>query len=497
MASSFTPKKSFLKIWRLTGKVTRSFQQFNQQRRFPEGLNKENDYYRTLSKIKHVFCHPFVKRTPSCLNGRLSICKRTFSSQICNKPSSCIYLCGVHKVQRCLLLSSDVEQTAGFIHVRGYSSSASRVSFELFQKYLDKLNDEHVDLQKKSHMKKSEMRRMQSLEPVLELRQDFLQKLTDYETLETLISGLGPDDEEIRYMAEQEKREYRTQIEELKQQILSCIIPEESTDKNDIILEVSQGIGGQEAMLFAADLFEMYRGVARYKNWEFQENVYDDETVTGGIRKASASIRGENVYKFFKFESGVHRVQRVPATEQQGRVHTSTATVAVLPQPTEIDMMIDPKEIKVETTTATGKGGQHVNKTESAVRLTHLPTGIVVYCQRERSQVINKVIAMEQLRTKVYARHLKAQVLEYKAQRQLQVGSAARSEKIRTYNFNQDRITDHRLHENLFNIDTFFKGGEDMDFLNKKLQETAREDIIEEILDQFEIKDTKKISKKK
>ncbi|XP_069132462.1 peptide chain release factor 1-like, mitochondrial [Argopecten irradians] len=495
MASSFTRQKSFVKIWRLTGTVTKWFQQRGLHKCVNVLQHNEIKHYRLTRCIGYF---PLVRWTPLNSNCGFRACKINYTSQNYSKSSRCfLNLSGIYNGQANSLLCPNVKQTNGYIHCRGYSVSGSRVSLELLQKYLDQLNDEHVDLQKKSHMEKSEKMHMKRLEPVLELREDFLQKLKDYESLKTLISGLDPNDEEIRYMAEQEKREYRTQIEDLKQQILSCIIPEERTDKNDIILEVSQGIGGQEAMLFAAELFEMYRGVARNKDWQFEEDIYDDDTSCGGIRKASATISGDNVYKFFKFESGVHRVQRVPATEEKGRVHTSTATVAVMPKPTEIDMVLDPKEIKVETTTATGKGGQHVNKTESAVRLTHLPTGIVVYCQRERSQVTNKVYAMEELRTKVYARHLTAQKLDYKAQRQLQVGSAARSEKIRTYNFNQDRITDHRLHENLFNIDSFFEGGEDMDFLNRKLQQAAREDIIEEILDQFETKDTKKVSTKK
>ncbi|XP_021355022.1 peptide chain release factor 1-like, mitochondrial [Mizuhopecten yessoensis] len=441
-----------------------------QQRGFHKCLNafqyKDNKYYRTLSKRKHVLSHQVVKQAPFDLNGRLSVGNRTLASQSHGKPcSSFSYVCGIcnrqtdpQNILKSLLHCPTLEKTIGVISVRGYSSPASGVSFELLQKYLDTLNDEYVELQNKSHIGKSEGRRKKSLQSMMELREDFLQKLKDYTTLTTLISGLGPEDEEIRYMAEQEKRDYRIQIEESKQQILSSIIPEESTDKNDIVLEVSQGVGGQEAMLFAAELFDMYRGLAKFKGWEFVENVYDDDTITGGIRNASASIKGESVYKFFKFESGVHRVQRVPATESKGRVHTSTVTVAVLPQPTEVPR-------------------------------------IVVYCQKERSQIQNKVIAMNQLRTKVYAHHLKAQVLEYKAQRKLQVGSADRSEKIRTYNFNQDRITDHRLQENLFNIDTFFKGGEDLDFLNGKLQEAAREDIVEEILEQFEKKDLKKVSK--
>ncbi|GIY47218.1 peptide chain release factor 1-like, mitochondrial [Caerostris extrusa] len=227
--------------------------------------------------------------------------------------------------------------------------------------------------------------------------------------------------------------------------LFQLIIPIDVVDDKDIIMELSAGVGGQEAMLFAKDLFDMYCHYARWKGWNAEILKYDS-TGIGGIRSAHIAINGQNAFKVFKYESGVHRVQRVPKTEKAGRIHTSTMTVAVLPQPSEIEVVIHPNDIELEFKRSSGAGGQHVNTTDSCVRIYHKPSGIVTECQMERNQHRNRELAMKSLRAKLYERQLEAIIKETTSSRKLQVGTAGRSEKVRTYNFPQDRITDHRAH---------------------------------------------------
>ncbi|XP_026209632.1 peptide chain release factor 1-like, mitochondrial [Anabas testudineus] len=292
---------------------------------------------------------------------------------------------------------------------------------------------------------------------------------------------LKDEDPALRELAEGERESCLQDIQDLRQKILDLLIPEEEADLSDLVLEVTAGIGGQEAMLFTAEVFDMYHGFAQHHGWSFDilEHMTSD---LGGLRHASASISGHQSYKRMKFEAGVHRVQRVPKTEKQGRMHTSTMTVAVLPQPTEISFTINPKDLRIETKRASGAGGQHVNTTDSAVRIVHLPTGVVAECQQERSQLKNREKAMKALRAKLYSMKLEEETSKRYNQRKIQIGTKGRSEKIRTYNFAQDRITDHRIGVTVHDIKSFLLGEDLLDEMNSLLQEFSNQETLMELL---------------
>ncbi|XP_050520569.1 peptide chain release factor 1-like, mitochondrial isoform X3 [Daktulosphaira vitifoliae] len=246
-------------------------------------------------------------------------------------------------------------------------------------------------------------------------------------------------------------------LNKLELELLGALVPkDESLNCSDVILEITAGVGGQEAMIFTQDLLEMYSSFTHYKGWQSEMADYCP-TDLGGIRHVCLMISGNECYRLLRHEGGVHRVQRVPKTEKSGRIHTSTVTVAILPQPTEFDVIINDKDLIIETKRASGAGGQHVNKTDSAVRMHHKPSGIIVECQTDRSQIKNRKIALQKLRAKLYQMQLEEQISSTKLARKLQVGSSARSEKIRTYNFNQDRITDHRLSKSIHNLVGFLE----------------------------------------
>uniref|UniRef100_A0A8D0H5I4 Peptide chain release factor 1-like, mitochondrial n=1 Tax=Sphenodon punctatus TaxID=8508 RepID=A0A8D0H5I4_SPHPU len=264
-------------------------------------------------------------------------------------------------------------------------------------------------------------------------------------------------------------------------QIALLLIPSEDVDHNDIIMEVTAGVGGQEAMLFTEEMFDMYQQYAAYKNWRFDVLEYAPCDI-GGLRHASAVVVGLKAYRHMKFEGGVHRVQRVPKTEKQGRIHTSTMTVAILPQPTEINLKINPKDLWIETKRASGAGGQHVNKTESAVRIVHIPTGVVSECQQDRSQIRNRATAMQVLRAKLYSIMLEEETSKRCIARKVQIGTKGRSEKIRTYNFPQNRVTDHRISRSVHHIERFLLGEELLDEMIQSLKEYADYESLMEII---------------
>ena len=264
-------------------------------------------------------------------------------------------------------------------------------------------------------------------------------------------------DHELRAVAREEQEVLAKRVEELDRELAVRLLPKDSSDEKSAILEVRAGTGGDEASLFAGDLWRMYERYAALKKWKF-EVLSTSEGTMGGYKEAIASISGKGVFARLKFESGVHRVQRVPATETSGRIHTSAATVAVLPEVEEVDIAMDDKDLKIETMRAGGAGGQHVNKTESAVRIVHLPTGITVVQMDERSQHRNRATAMKILRARVFELESSKRDAARAAERRGQVGSGDRSERVRTYNFPQGRVSDHRIELTLYKIDKIMLG---------------------------------------
>ncbi len=294
------------------------------------------------------------------------------------------------------------------------------------------------------------------LTPIVETYRTYLRTVRDAEEAEALASDATADPE-LREFAEVEAEEKRTECEALTKKLHLMLLPRDENDDRNVIVEIRAGAGGEEAALFASDLYRMYRMYSDGQGLTF-ELLGVNETELGGFREVSFRISGEGCYARFKFESGVHRVQRVPVTESQGRIQTSTVTVAVLPEAEDVEVEISPSELSIETAKSSGAGGQHINKTESAVRILHIPTGIVVFCQTQRSQLQNKEAALRMLRTKLYDIKRGEQDAKRAADRKSQVGTGDRSEKIRTYNYPQGRITDHRISLSLYNLEAFLNG---------------------------------------
>jgi peptide chain release factor 1 len=290
------------------------------------------------------------------------------------------------------------------------------------------------------------------LTPVVEAVDEYEKALDDKQDLKELLN-----DPEMKEMAYEEMRELESKIPELENKIKIALIPKDSADTKNAILEIRAGTGGDEAALFAGDLFNMYKGFASQNGWKI-EIVQLSESEVGGYKEVIAEVSGHNVFEKLKFESGVHRVQRVPKTESGGRIHTSAATVAVLPEAEEVDVNIHPDDLRIDTYRSQGAGGQHVNTTDSAVRITHIPSGIVVEMQEERSQHKNKDKAMKVLRTRLYDAERTRLASERAEDRKSQVGSGDRSERIRTYNFPQGRVTDHRINLTLYKLDEVLSG---------------------------------------
>ena len=292
--------------------------------------------------------------------------------------------------------------------------------------------------------------------------------------------ALSPD-ADMQKLVQEDLAKVEAEMQSLETQLQVEILPKDPNEDRNIILEIRAGAGGDEAGLFAADLLRMYQRYAEAHGWTL-EPIDSSVSERGGIKEVIVQISGVGVWPHFKFERGVHRVQRVPVTEASGRIHTSTATVAVLPEAEEVDIRIDPSELRIDTYRASGAGGQHVNKTESAIRITHLPTGIVVACQDERSQGKNRMKAMKILRSKILEQIQEKQAKEISRNRRNQVGTGDRSEKIRTYNFPQDRITDHRINFNVHNLPSVMEGN--LDPLVKELQKREHERILAELASQ-------------
>ena len=298
-------------------------------------------------------------------------------------------------------------------------------------------------------------RELKEIEPVVETFRAWQQAERDRLSAQELLH-----DADFRDLAQEELERAKAEQARLQDELRRLLLPKDPNDSRNVIMELRGGVGGEEGALFAHSLLRMYTMYAQSRNYKL-DIVSLNETELGGVKECSVLIEGEGAYSRLKFESGVHRVQRVPETESGGRIHTSAATVAVLPEAEDVEFVIDPKELQIDTYRSSGAGGQHVNKTESAIRITHLPTGLVVECQDERSQYKNKDKAMKVLRSRLLEMEREKQAAQTAAQRKSQVGSGDRSERIRTYNFPQGRVTDHRIGLTLYKIDAIMDGALD------------------------------------
>lgn len=314
------------------------------------------------------------------------------------------------------------------------------------------------------------------LEPISQAYDEYAKVLANIDSDNELL-GVETDNE-MRSMLNDEIEVCKKRLSELNEEIKILLLPKDDNDDRNVILEIRSGAGGEEASLFGGVLLRMYSMYADSKRWRV-EILDANETELGGVKEASVRISGKGAYSKFKYESGVHRVQRVPETESSGRIHTSTATVAVLPEHEEVDVEINEKDLQIDVYRSGGAGGQHVNTTDSAVRITHIPTGIVVACQDERSQIKNREKAMSIMRSKLYD-HFQMQIdAEYASNRRSQVGTGDRSERIRTYNYPQSRITDHRINYTSYNLDSFLNGN--LDDLIASLSVAEQKEKLERI----------------
>ena len=304
------------------------------------------------------------------------------------------------------------------------------------------------------HFRK-QIKEQNDLQPIVEAYKEYKQCKQNIE--DSLAMLEEENDEEMRELAKEELNESKDRLAELEQELKILLLPKDPNDDKNVIVEIRAGAGGEEAALFAAEIYRMYVHYAESRRWKV-ETLEADETGIGGMKSVDFMVTGAGAYSVLKYESGVHRVQRVPETESQGRIQTSTCTVAVMPEAEDVDVHIDEKDIRIDVMRASGNGGQCVNTTDSAVRLTHYPTGIVIYSQTEKSQIQNKEKAFALLRSKLYDLELQKKQDAESAERRSQIGTGDRSEKIRTYNFPQGRVTDHRINLTLYKLDKILDG---------------------------------------
>lgn len=331
---------------------------------------------------------------------------------------------------------------------------------EKLQGIIDNYNDMSVRIADPETMKDMQAwqklcKEHSDLEPIVEKAKVYIENTKILEEDKEMLAMT--DDEDMVDLLKEEISERTKALEEDKDQLKILLLPKDPNDHKNVIVEIRAGAGGDEAGLFAGDLFRMYRMFADSRGWRHEVLSLSDQGV-GGVKEVVFMIKGDGAYSVLKYESGVHRVQRVPETESGGRIHTSTATVAVLPEAEEVDIEIDPQDLRIDVFRASGNGGQHVNTTDSAVRITHLPTGIVASCQDEKSQLKNKEKAMKIIVTKLYDKAQEEMNAEIASDRKSQIGTGDRSERIRTYNFPQGRITDHRINETIYQLDDFLNG---------------------------------------
>ncbi|BED92665.1 MAG: peptide chain release factor 1 [Candidatus Paraimprobicoccus trichonymphae] len=326
------------------------------------------------------------------------------------------------------------------------------------EKRLNELNSELInpEILSDQNLYKKLMKELKNLSPIVHKYREYKKELKNIEDSKKILNESNVD-KELRQIAENEIENSKDKIEKISEDLKFLLLPKDQNDDRNVIIEIRGGAGGEEAALFSNVLYRMYTMYAETKKWKV-EIIYCNETQLGGLKEISFMITGEGAYSRFKFESGVHRVQRVPETESQGRVHTSTVTVAVLPEAEDVEIEISPTDLQIDTYRASGAGGQHVNKTDSAIRITHIPTGVVVECQDERSQYKNKDKAMKVLKSRLLEAKRKEQQENISEERRSQVGTGDRSERIRTYNYPQNRLTDHRINLTLYRLDIILNG---------------------------------------
>lgn len=317
-------------------------------------------------------------------------------------------------------------------------------------------------------------RELRTLEPIVAVYQRYKKSNNDYKGSKELLDTVS--DPELKALAQEEYDKLKTVVSDLEEELKLLLVPQDPNDSKNFIMEIRAGTGGEEAALFASDLHRMYSRFAERKGWKVDLMDWN-ETGKGGFKEIVFAVSGEGAYGLMKYESGVHRVQRVPETEAQGRVHTSAASVVVLPEVEDVEIEINPADLQIDTYRSGGKGGQNVNKVETAVRITHKPSGVVVACQQERSQFQNRERAMKMLRAKLYEAKMLEQTASVAAQRKSMVKSGDRSDKIRTYNFPQNRITDHRIGMTLYNLAGIIDG--DLDELIEKLRVADRAEKLQ------------------
>ncbi len=326
-----------------------------------------------------------------------------------------------------------------------------------YEEISEKLSDPNVVSDNKLYTQL--MRDFKNMTPIIEKYREYKKASESFNEAKALLDGGGLD-KDFKEMVQAEFEESKESIETITDELKILLLPKDPNDDKNVIIEIRGGAGGEEASLFANSLYRMYTMYAEARGWK-QEILNANPTELGGFKEISFSIEGDGAYSRLKYESGVHRVQRVPETESQGRIHTSTVTVAVLVEADEVELEINPTDLKIDYFRASGAGGQHINKTESAVRITHLPTGVVVECQDERSQHKNKDKAMKILRSRLYEALQEEQDAKIASERRMQVGSGDRSERIRTYNYPQGRLTDHRIGLTIYRLEDMLNGNLD------------------------------------
>jgi peptide chain release factor 1 len=334
-------------------------------------------------------------------------------------------------------------------------------NLDVFEKRYEELNQKLYDpsILSNQSMYTELMKEYSNITPIVEKYREYVKANRSMEEARELMDESGAD-RDLKQMADEEFQSAKVDIERFTEELKLLLLPRDPNDEKNVIVEIRGGAGGEEAALFSAVLYRMYTMYAESRGWK-TEILNTSETEIGGLKEISFMITGSGAYSRLKYESGVHRVQRVPETETQGRVHTSTATVAVLPEAEEVELEINPKDLQIDTFRSSGAGGQHINKTSSAIRITHLPTGTVVECQDERSQYKNKDKAMKVLRSRLFEAKLQEHNAAIASERKSQVGTGDRSERIRTYNYSQGRLTDHRIGLTIYRLDDILTGNID------------------------------------